>query len=179
MAVVNRVVVLASDLSGETGAESVTFDIANVLREMAKSFPKINLDLLAAELDEITEAIDEATTAFEENLKAITGELYAVHAALRAAGSQTTGGAASKSSTRTDAELVREWARENGHNVADRGRLSADVQAAYDRAHATKVTNLDPAAPVQSWDNSVAGDGDVIENGPTDDEIMALESETV
>ena len=30
---------------------------------------------------------------------------------------------------------VREWARANGHTVSDRGRISADVQAAYDKAH--------------------------------------------
>ena len=30
---------------------------------------------------------------------------------------------------------IREWARANGHNVSDRGRISADVQAAYDKAH--------------------------------------------
>jgi hypothetical protein len=30
---------------------------------------------------------------------------------------------------------VREWARKNGHKVSDRGRISAEVQAAYDKAH--------------------------------------------
>ena len=30
---------------------------------------------------------------------------------------------------------VREWARDNGHQVSDRGRISAEVQAAYDKAH--------------------------------------------
>ncbi len=30
---------------------------------------------------------------------------------------------------------VREWARANGHQVSDRGRVSAAVQEAYDAAH--------------------------------------------
>jgi len=30
---------------------------------------------------------------------------------------------------------VREWARANGHQVSDRGRISAEVQDAYDKAH--------------------------------------------
>ena len=34
-----------------------------------------------------------------------------------------------------DLGAVREWARANGHTVSDRGRISADVQAAYDKAH--------------------------------------------
>lgn len=33
------------------------------------------------------------------------------------------------------AKEVREWARANGHDVPDRGRVSADVRAAYDKAH--------------------------------------------
>lgn len=31
---------------------------------------------------------------------------------------------------------IREWARANGHKVNERGRLAADLVAAYDKAHA-------------------------------------------
>jgi len=34
-----------------------------------------------------------------------------------------------------NAAAVREWARSNGHEVSDRGRVPADVKAAYDAAH--------------------------------------------
>ncbi|NUO33504.1 MAG: Lsr2 family protein, partial [Dermatophilaceae bacterium] len=27
------------------------------------------------------------------------------------------------------------WARANGHAVSDRGRISAEIQSAYDKAH--------------------------------------------
>jgi hypothetical protein len=32
-------------------------------------------------------------------------------------------------------QAIREWARANGYKVSERGRLSAEVQEAYDRAH--------------------------------------------
>jgi hypothetical protein len=30
---------------------------------------------------------------------------------------------------------VRVWARSNGYEVPDRGRISAEIQQAYDKAH--------------------------------------------
>jgi hypothetical protein len=36
---------------------------------------------------------------------------------------------------RTDLASVREWARASGYQVSDRGRISAEIQAAYDKAH--------------------------------------------
>jgi hypothetical protein len=41
----------------------------------------------------------------------------------------------SRSGAKRDLADVREWARKNGHKVSDRGRISAEVQAAYDKAH--------------------------------------------
>ena len=39
------------------------------------------------------------------------------------------------SGRKADLGAVRAWARDNGHQVSDRGRISAEVQAAYDKAH--------------------------------------------
>lgn len=36
---------------------------------------------------------------------------------------------------RRDNSDLREWARQNGYEVSDRGRISAEIQAAYDKAH--------------------------------------------
>jgi len=36
---------------------------------------------------------------------------------------------------RTDLSDVRAWARENGFQVSDRGRVSSEVRAAYEAAH--------------------------------------------
>lgn len=33
------------------------------------------------------------------------------------------------------AKEIRDWARQNGYDVPDRGRVSADVRQAYDAAH--------------------------------------------
>lgn len=41
----------------------------------------------------------------------------------------------SASGSRKDLAAVREWAKSNGHQVSDRGRISATVQQAYDAAH--------------------------------------------
>lgn len=38
----------------------------------------------------------------------------------------------SRSKSRRDLVAVREWAKNNGHAVSDRGRVSADILAAYD-----------------------------------------------
>ena len=59
--------------------------------------------------------------------------------ARRSGGRRTTGGrkSAAPGSTpkRNDLSEVREWARKNGHTVSERGRVSAAVQEAYDKAH--------------------------------------------
>ena len=38
-------------------------------------------------------------------------------------------------SRRKDVSAVREWARKNGHDVSERGRIPAAVQEAYDKAN--------------------------------------------
>jgi len=53
----------------------------------------------------------------------------------RIGGRKSTGRAASGNSRKQVGD-VREWARANGHTVSDRGRIPADIQAAYDKAHA-------------------------------------------
>ena len=55
----------------------------------------------------------------------------------RTGGRRSSGRTASKASGGRKADLgaVRAWARENGHKVSDRGRISAEVQTAYDKAH--------------------------------------------
>ena len=39
------------------------------------------------------------------------------------------------SGTTTDANAVREWAKANGHKVGDKGRIAAEVRAAYEAAN--------------------------------------------
>lgn len=61
--------------------------------------------------------------------------------ARRSGGRKSSGGGRKASSSgssakRSDLSEVREWARSNGYEVSDRGRVSAQVQEAYDKAHA-------------------------------------------
>ena len=44
-------------------------------------------------------------------------------------------GAAPRRASGGNTSAVREWARANGFEVSDRGRISADIQKAYDDAH--------------------------------------------
>ena len=54
----------------------------------------------------------------------------------RTGGRRSSGRSSGKSSgPKSDLGAVRAWARENGHQVSDRGRISADIQAAYDKAN--------------------------------------------
>ena len=55
----------------------------------------------------------------------------------RRAGGRKVGGrrAATGGSRRDDLNDMRRWGRENGFKVSDRGRVSGELQAAYDKAH--------------------------------------------
>ncbi len=43
---------------------------------------------------------------------------------------------AGKPAVSTSTSDIRAWAQENGHDVSTRGRVSAEVREAYERAHA-------------------------------------------
>jgi hypothetical protein len=106
-------IVLEDDLDGGVAAETVTFGLDGVSYEIDLS------DKNAGQLrDEFATWIGHAR---------------------RSGGRRTTGrrvsSGPSSSSSRRDLSAVRAWARSNGHQVSDRGRVSAAVQEAYDKAH--------------------------------------------
>jgi len=49
--------------------------------------------------------------------------------------SSRSGRPAATGSDRERVQAIRDWARRNGYKVSERGRLSADVLAAYEAAH--------------------------------------------
>ncbi|MFW5473311.1 histone-like nucleoid-structuring protein Lsr2 [Knoellia sp. CPCC 206450] len=51
----------------------------------------------------------------------------------KATGRSSSGGGGG--ARRKDVSAVREWARKNGHDVSERGRIPASVQEAYDKAN--------------------------------------------
>jgi len=102
-------IVLVDDLDGTEATETVTF----------------GLDGTSYEID----LNDANAAALREALSGYVG-----HARKSSGGSRrrkSAGTAASSSNTKD----VREWAKSQGMEVSERGRISADVQQAYDAAH--------------------------------------------
>lgn len=105
-------VILTDDLDGSEADESVQFAVDGVSYE---------IDLSAAN----AEALREALAPYVSAARRIGGR------ARRSAGSRQQSAA-----ERTDLSDLRAWARENGFQVSDRGRVSSEVRAAYEAAHA-------------------------------------------
>jgi nucleoid-associated protein Lsr2 len=53
----------------------------------------------------------------------------------RSGGGSGGGSGRSRGNSKHDLSDVRSWARENGFQVSDRGRVSSEVIAAYEKAH--------------------------------------------
>jgi hypothetical protein len=107
-------ILLDDDFDGSPADETVTFGLDGVTYE---------IDLSAANAAKLREALAP----------------YVGHG--RRSGGRKSAPAAARTNSRSrsgaskDLTAVREWARKNGYQVSDRGRISADVQAAYDKAH--------------------------------------------
>ena len=104
-------IVLVDDLDGTEATETVTFGLDG-------SSYEIDLN------DANAAALREALSGYVGHARKATG---GGRRARRANGS-----ASSSSSNTKD---VREWAKSQGMDVSERGRISADVQQAYDAAH--------------------------------------------
>ena len=104
-------IVLEDDLDGGVAAETVTFGLDGVNYEIDLS--------------------DKNAGKLRDGLATWIGH------ARRSGGRRSTGrrSGSSSASSRRDLSAVRAWARANGHQVSDRGRVSAAVQEAYDKAH--------------------------------------------
>jgi len=102
-------VVLVDDIDGSDAGETVTF----------------GLDGSTYEID----LNEKNATALREALAPYVGH------ARRSGGSRRGKKSAAAAPSGPSAAEVREWARENGWDVPDRGRVSADVRQAYDAAH--------------------------------------------
>jgi hypothetical protein len=116
-------VLLVDDVDGGTAEETVTFALDGVSYE---------IDLTAEHAAELRESFSR----------------WVGHARKTGSGSrgggrqQRSGGNGGSTSARRsgsgsggDATAIREWARANGHEVSERGRISAEVRKAYEAAH--------------------------------------------
>lgn len=110
---------LVDDIDGSVAESSVEFGLDGV---------NFTIDLSADNADQLREVL----APYVDNARRIGGRR-------RAAGKTAAAKAVeAPSATGTDRErnqAIREWARDQGWQVSDRGRIPADVARAYDKAH--------------------------------------------
>lgn len=102
-------IILVDDLDGTEATETVSFA----------------LDGSSYEID----LNDANAAALREALGGYVGH------ARKVTGASRRGRKASAASSGSNTKDVREWAKAQGMDVSERGRISADVQQAYDAAH--------------------------------------------
>ena len=106
-------IVLVDDLDGSEATESVSFGLDGTSYE---------IDLNDANAARLRDALAE-----------FVGHGRKVGSASRRGGRRSSGAAATASGP--SAKEIRDWARSNGFDVPDRGRVSAEVREAFDAAH--------------------------------------------
>ena len=102
--------ILLDDIDGGDATRTVTFALDGKAYE-------IDLN------DDNLKKLSEALSPFVENGRRISG------AAGRRMSSRASSG------TNGDASSVRAWAREQGYEVSDRGRVPKEIRSAYDESH--------------------------------------------
>ncbi len=115
MATVTRIV-MTDDLDGSEG------DVSTVL---------IALDKVSYEID--LSATNE--TRLRDKLAKFVDAATEVKAKPAVRRGRKTAAVASTRPDREQTQAIREWARSNGHQVSERGRISAAIQEAFDAAH--------------------------------------------
>lgn len=107
-------IVLVDDLDGTEATESVSF----------------GLDGTSYEID----LNDDNAAKLRDALAGYIGHARKVSSSARR-GARRSSAASSGTASGPSAREIRDWARENGYDVPDRGRVSAEVREAYDAAH--------------------------------------------
>lgn len=103
-------IILVDDLDGGTAEETVRFGLDGANYEM---------DLSSENADQLRDALKPFVSKARRSGGRATGR---------------SGGKASGGRNQETAQ-IREWARENGYTVSDRGRVHSDIQDAYRKAH--------------------------------------------
>lgn len=108
-------VTLVDDLDGSDATQTVTFAFQGASYE-------IDLN-------------DQHFSSIEESFAEWIGSARKTTASRGAASSRASATRSGGGTKRADLDDVRAWARNNGHTVADRGRVKQSVLDAYDAAH--------------------------------------------
>jgi hypothetical protein len=116
-----HIVQLIDDIDESEAAETVSFGLDGAQYE---------IDLSESNAAALREAlalyIAHARRAGRPNGRPVNGNGYAAS------------GRRARTATRPDREQtaqIREWARNNGHKIGDKGRIPADIVAAWEAAH--------------------------------------------
>jgi hypothetical protein len=104
-------VLLVDDIDGGTADETVTFALDGVSYE---------IDLTTDNAAKLRDGL----ATWVGHARKVSGR-----SAARVASSPRS------RSARGDAQAIRDWAKAHGHKVSERGRISAEVKAAYEAAH--------------------------------------------
>ena len=119
-------VILVDDVDGGEATETVSFALDGVSYEIDVSEPN------AAKLRD-------ALAPWVGHARRVGGRSGGSGGGSRArsggSGSGSGGSGRSRGNSKHDLSDVRSWARENGFQVSDRGRVSSEVIAAYEKAH--------------------------------------------
>ncbi len=115
-------VLLVDDIDGGAAEETVTFALDGVQYE---------IDLTAAHASELRDSFARWVGHARKTGSGSRGG----GRQQRGGGSGGTGSRRSGSGSSGDATAIREWARDNGFEVSERGRISAEIRAAYEAAH--------------------------------------------
>jgi hypothetical protein len=107
-------IVLEDDLDGSEATETVSFGLDGTSYE-------IDLN------DDNAAKLRDALAVYVGHGRKVTGAPRRGRRSAAAASSGSAGGASAKE--------IRDWARANGHDVPERGRIPADVRSAYDAAN--------------------------------------------
>ncbi len=108
-------VLLVDDIDGGTADETVTFGLDGVTYE---------IDLTS-----------DNAAKLRDDLAQWVGNARKVSGRQASRSGRSSGAAAPRSARSQEAQQVREWAKANGYQVSERGRISAEVKKAYDDAH--------------------------------------------
>jgi hypothetical protein len=113
-------VILVDDVDGGEAAETVSFALDGVSYE---------IDVSEGNAD----ALRDALAPWVGHARRVGGRSGGGRARATSSGSGRSRG--SSGGGKHDLSDVRAWARENGYQVSDRGRVSSEVIAAYEKAH--------------------------------------------
>ena len=106
-------VILVDDVDGGEASETVSFSLDGVSYEIDVS-------------ESNAAALRDALAPWVGHARRVGG---------RSGGSGGSGSGRARGNSKHDLSDVRSWARENGFQVSDRGRVSSEVIAAYEKAH--------------------------------------------